>query len=192
MAVHTQALTGPDSGLLLRWNTSRHELGLWLFLGVALAHWGEHLVQAFQIWVLDMPRPESLGVLGYFFPVLVREELLHYAYALIMLAGLVLLLPGMTGRARLWWQIALAIQVFHHLEHLLLFFQSATNDPWFDKQAPTSLLQLMFQRAELHLWYNALVFTPMLVAMYFHRFPPSAERRRGGASSSPTCSCART
>jgi hypothetical protein len=26
---------------------------------VVLAHWAEHLVQAYQIWVLGMPRPAA-------------------------------------------------------------------------------------------------------------------------------------
>ena len=39
-------------------NERYHRLALNVFLAVVLAHWAEHLVQAYQVWVLDRPRPE--------------------------------------------------------------------------------------------------------------------------------------
>jgi hypothetical protein len=33
-------------------------------------------------------------------------------------------------------------------------------------------------RVELHLFYNSLVFIPMLLGMYFHMFPPPREASR--------------
>ena len=69
-------------------NGERHEIALRLFMVVVLAHWAEHLFQTFQIYVLGWPVPEARGVVGYFFPLLVSSELLHYGYALVMLAGL--------------------------------------------------------------------------------------------------------
>ncbi|MDM4777988.1 hypothetical protein [Micromonospora sp. b486] len=59
-------------------------------------------------------------------PWLIESEWLHYGYALVMLAGFWLLRDGFVGRARLWWGIALGVQVWHHLEHLLLLVQSLT------------------------------------------------------------------
>jgi hypothetical protein len=44
---------------------------------IVLAHWGEHLLQALQIYVLGWPVPEARGIAGYFFPVLISSELLH-------------------------------------------------------------------------------------------------------------------
>ncbi|HEX7132073.1 MAG TPA: hypothetical protein VF228_05825 [Iamia sp.] len=165
-------------------NTRWHKRALWVFFGIVVAHWAEHLVQAFQIWVSDTPRPEARGVVGELFPVLISEEWLHYGYALVMLVGLFLLRPGMTGQARTWWTIALGLQFWHHIEHLLLFAQAATDTPYFGKDVPTSVVQLVWPRAELHLFYNAVVFIPMAVAMYLHTVPPASER-----SEPPACGC---
>ena len=41
---------------------------------------------------------------------------------------------------------------------------------------PTSIAQLVFPRVELHLFYNAIVFVPMVVAMVLHMRPRPAER----------------
>lgn len=81
-------------------NTERHRLCMRLFLVIVLAHWAEHIVQAVQIYVMDWPVPEARGLLGMPFPWLVTSEWMHYGYALIMLIGLLLLLPGFEiGRA---------------------------------------------------------------------------------------------
>jgi hypothetical protein len=176
--------TGGARRLVAALNGRWHRRALWVFFGIVVAHWAEHLVQAFQIWVSDTPRPEARGVLGQAFPVLVKEEWLHYGYAVVMLIGLFLLRPGMTGRARTWWTIALGLQFWHHIEHLLLFVQAATDTPFFGKDMPTSVVQLFYPRVELHLFYNVVVFAPMVVAMYFHMVPPVSERSRSAA-----CGC---
>src|SRR5688572_29442716 len=107
--------------LLATINGPRHEIALRLFLVIVLAHWAEHLLQAIQIYALGWPVPQARGVLGYFFPVLISSELLHYGYALVMLIGLWSLRAGFTGvEDRRWWTVALAIQFFHHIEHFLL------------------------------------------------------------------------
>jgi hypothetical protein len=43
---------------------------------------------------------------------------------------------------------------------------------------PTSLLQVWVPRVELHLFYNTIVFVPMVIAMYFHMFPPRSRQGR--------------
>ena len=43
---------------------------------------------------------------------------------------------------------------------------------------PVSVLQLVFPRVELHLFYNTIVFIPMVIGMYYHMFPPAGERKR--------------
>ena len=104
-----------------RINSTWHERALQGFMVIVLAHWAEHLLQAFQIYGLGWPVPEARGALGYFFPYLVTSEMLHYGYALVMLVGLWMLRSGFTGvEDRRWWTIALAIQFFHHIEHFLL------------------------------------------------------------------------
>ncbi|MER6949280.1 hypothetical protein ABT294_35215 [Nonomuraea sp. NPDC000554] len=151
---------------------------------VVVAHWAEHVAQAIQVYVLGWPLPDALGVLGEFFPWLVRSEWMHYGYALLMLIGLVALRKGFTGRARTWWNVSLGIQIWHHLEHLLLLLQALTHHNLLGRPAPTSILQLVFPRMELHLFYNAVVFVPMVVAMILHRRPRESER------ANMACTCA--
>ncbi|NUO58531.1 MAG: hypothetical protein HOV71_04505 [Hamadaea sp.] len=176
--------TAPAGGFLATLNSRYHRIGLNLFMAIVLAHWAEHLVQAYQIWVLGWPRPQSRGVLGQYFPWLVTSEWLHYGYAIVMLVFLFLLRPGFTGRSRTWWTIALAIQFWHHIEHFLLLIQAQTHTPFFGQKVPTSILQLVLPRVELHLFYNSVVFIPMIIAMYFHLRPNRAELDR------MTCTCA--
>nr|WP_042180195.1 hypothetical protein [Kibdelosporangium sp. MJ126-NF4]CEL14249.1 FIG00816176: hypothetical protein [Kibdelosporangium sp. MJ126-NF4]CTQ88617.1 FIG00816176: hypothetical protein [Kibdelosporangium sp. MJ126-NF4] len=171
-------------GLLDRLNTSGHRAAVALFTFVVLAHWAEHIVQAVQIFVLGWPRPKAGGVLGLVWPWLVTSEWLHYGYAIVMLVGLWVLRKGFVGRARTWWNIALWIQVWHHFEHLLLLVQAVTRSNLMGMPVPTSIAQLIFPRVELHLFYNAIVFVPMVFAMVYHVRPRPDERAR------MRCSCA--
>jgi len=163
-------------------NSKWHERALQIFMVIVLGHWAEHIVQAYQIWVLHWPRPKSLGVLGYFYPWMFKTEILHYGYALIMLIGIWGLRKGFTGTARKWWTVSLVIQFWHHIEHAVLQYQWLTHHNWFNSPVPVSFLQLIFPRVELHLFYNAVVFVPMVIGMYYHMFPPAGE-------SSPNCTC---
>lgn len=171
------AVTPTRTGLFGSVNGKYHKLALWLFLVVVVAHWAEHLAQAFQVWGLGWARPQARGVLGMPFPWLVSSEWMHYAYAIVMLVGLLLLRPAFVGRARTWWTVALALQFWHHIEHLLLLSQALVGSNIAGKPVPTSLAQLIFPRVELHLFYNAVVFVPMAVAMYLHLRPTRAEAR---------------
>jgi hypothetical protein len=102
-----------------------------------------------------------------------------------MLSGLWLLRVGFTGdQDRRWWTVALAIQFFHHIEHFLLQAQYVVGANIFDRPVPTSLVQLWVPRVELHLFYNTIVFIPMVVAMYYHMFPPPS------AAGRQKCTCA--
>jgi hypothetical protein len=157
-------------------NTRWHKTALAVFLLIVLGHWAEHVAQAFQIYALGWPVYEAGGLLGVAFPWLVHSEALHYGYALVMLIGLIVLRPGFTGSGRTWWTVSLWIQVWHHFEHLLLLVQAVTGVHLFGRPAPTSIVQLIVPRVELHLFYNAIVFIPMVVGMMLHMFPPVAER----------------
>lgn len=151
---------------------------LQIFLVIVLAHWVEHLAQAFEIYVLGIKVPEARGALGLVWPWLVSSETMHYAYAIVMLAGLIYLRKHFDGPARTWWNAALALQVWHHVEHLLLLGQAIFAQPLFGAAKPTSIAQLVIPRVELHLFYNAVVFTPMVVAMYLrHRQMQDAKGR---------------
>jgi hypothetical protein len=164
-------------------NQRLHRQALNMFLFIVVAHWAEHLAQAYQVWVLDRPRPAARGALGQFFPWLSTSEWLHYWYALVMIIGLVLLRPGFVGRARAWWTVALVIQFWHHIEHLLLLIQAQTHVFFFGGTVPTSVAQTAFPRVELHLFYNSLVFIPMMIAVYLHQRPNERELR------ATSCSC---
>ena len=185
-AAHAGAIpaTGHQT-IVQRVNAQYHERALQVFMVIVLAHWAEHLLQAFQIYALGWPVPEARGALGYFFPYLVTSETLHYCYAIVMLIGLWTLRSGFTGEQdRKWWTVALSIQFFHHFEHLLLITQYFSGHNLAGRPVPTSILQLWVPRVELHLFYNTIVFIPMMVAMYYHMFPPPAAARQ------QQCTCA--
>ncbi|KAB1948725.1 hypothetical protein F8271_01780 [Micromonospora sp. ALFpr18c] len=173
-------------GVLGAINGAHHRAILGLYMVIVLAHWAEHLVQAYQIWALGWARPQARGVLGMPFPWLVSSEWLHYGYAIVMLIGLFALRPGFVGRARTWWTVALVIQFWHHIEHLLLLLQVQLGFLLPGATAPTSLVQLVVPRVELHLFYNSIVFIPMLVAMYLHLRPNDSELWQMQCSCAPT------
>ena len=177
--------SGAGSSLHDRLNSEWHKRSLQLFMFIVLAHWAEHLVQAVQVYVLGWPRPQAGGVLGLWFPFLVSSELLHYGYAIVMLVGLWMLRKGFTGTSRKWWTVALVIQFWHHIEHALLQTQAFLQHNLLGSPVPLSFLQMVFpkNRVEIHLFYNAIVFIPMIIGMYYHMFPPKEEEPA-------TCTCA--
>ncbi len=167
-----------------RLNGEWHRRALIVFMAIVLAHWAEHILQAFQMYALGWAPESAGGGLGLLFPSLVTSEWLHYVYNFAVLAGLALLLPGFRGSARIWWMAAAAIQFWHHLEHALLLGQATLDKNLFGADVPTSVLQLFFPRAELHLAYNAIVLAPLLIGFYLHRHPRSPVEKDG-----PGCSC---
>jgi hypothetical protein len=171
-------------GFFERINGEWHKPALQVYLFIVLAHIAEHVAQAAQIYVLKWPVPDSKGALGYFFPWLIKSELLHYGYALLMLACFWALRKGFEGRSYTWWMIAFWIQFWHHIEHGLLQAQAIMGTTFFGSPVPTSIIQLVIPRVELHLIYNAIVFIPMVIAMYYHMFPPEGEKP------SHRCDCA--
>ena len=174
-----------DLSFYQKLNSVWHRRALNLFMIIVLGHWAEHLAQAHQIYVLGWPRPRAGGVLGLFFPWLVSSEVLHYGYALVMLAGIWTLRRGFSGTSRKWWTIALVIQFWHHIEHAVLLWQALTHHYWLGSPVPVSFLQMLLPkfRVEIHLFYNAIVFIPMMIGMYYHVFPPKGEE-------SAACTCA--
>lgn len=170
--------------MIAKLNAVWHERSLQIFMAIVLAHWAEHLVQAYQIYALGWPIPESLGVIGYWFPWMFQSELLHYGYALVMLIGIWILRTGFVGNSYTWWMISFWIQFWHHIEHGLLQFQAIIGYNLGGAPVPMSIVQFFIPRVELHLIYNTLVFIPMIVAMYKHMFPPPGE------AAHMQCSCA--
>lgn len=162
---------GPDGRLA----TTAHRPALLAFAVIVVAHWAEHLAQAVQIYALGWPIAEARGVLGLPFPWLVSSEWMHYGYALVMVVGLWVLRHGFEGPSRSWWKAALGIQVWHHLEHLLLLLQAITGAHLLGAAKPTSIVQLLVPRVELHLFYNTIVTIPMIIAMVRHMRPRATD-----------------
>ena len=165
-------------------NHQWHKPALRIFMVIVLAHWAEHLAQASQIYIFGWAPPDARGVLGHWFPWVVKSEVLHYGYALVMLAGLWMLRKGFQGLSYKWWMASFAIQFWHHIEHGLLQWQAITGNNFFGSPVPISLAQMWIPLVELHLFYNTIVFIPMIIGMYFHLFPPQGEEPNHG------CSCA--
>lgn len=184
-AHHTRIASNADFSFYEKLNSVWHKRALNLFMLIVLGHWAEHLAQAYQIYVLGWPRPKAGGVLGLFYPWLVSSEMLHYGYAIVMLIGIWTLRKGFSGTSRKWWTAALVIQFWHHIEHAVLQWQALTHHYWFGSPVPVSFLQLLFPkfRVEIHLFYNAIVFIPMVIGMYYHMFPPQGE-------TAAACTCA--
>jgi hypothetical protein len=166
-------------------NGRYHKAAVTFFMVIVAAHWSEHIAQAYEIWVLHWPTPKANGLLGIPFPWLIRTEELHYGFAVVMLVFLWFLKDGFTGRSRRLWIIALGIQFWHHFEHLLLLLQAMFGVNLFGAPVPTSLLQFFFPRVELHLFYNAIVTIPMVIAVVLHRFPTEAERAEAQCTCAP-------
>src|ERR1700685_4863918 len=112
----------PGAGFFEKLNTSWHERGLQVFMFIVLAHWAEHLVQAYQIYVMGWPRPKALGLVGLWYPWLIQTETLHYGYALVMLIGIWVLRKGFTGVAYTWWMGAVLVSIFFHPITTFFFF----------------------------------------------------------------------
>jgi hypothetical protein len=178
----------PLKSLIRSLNGRWHKRAMQIFMLVILIHLSEHLAQVFQLWVLGWQRKDCMGLLGLAYPWMMKSEGLHYGHALFMLLGLAALRPAIViGQALLWWDLSFAIQFWHHLEHALLFGQAIVHNNFADFAAPVSIAQLVAQyssgqpftgqpwlpRIELHLFYNLIVLIPMLVALYYHRFPPT-------------------
>ena len=66
-----------DFSIYQKLNSVWHRRALNLFMFIVLAHWAEHLAQAYQIYLLGWPRPQAGGFLGLFFPWLVSSELMR-------------------------------------------------------------------------------------------------------------------
>jgi hypothetical protein len=191
-------------GLIDKLNAEWHKPALQIYTAIVLLHWAEHLIQAFQVYALGWPLPEARGLLGIPFPVLVKSEGLHYAYAIFMLVVFWVLRKGFVGRSYVWWMIAFWIQFWHHIEHALLQYQVVAGYNFFGAPAPISLIQMVgflngpaetgfgglmagppaypftplmlaVRRVEVHLFYNSIVTIPMVVAMYYHLFPSPGE-----------------
>ena len=189
--------------LIDRLNEEWHKPALWIYTAVVLLHWSEHLTQTIQVYVLGWPLKDARGVLGIPFPWLVSSESLHYFYAIFMLVAFWVLRKGFVGRSYVWWMIAFWVQFWHHIEHALLLYQATVGHNFFGAPQPISAIQMLgflagpatngfngllvhagpatswltffVRRVEVHMFYNAIVTIPMVIAMYYHMLPSPGE-----------------
>lgn len=134
---------------------------------IALAtHFFEHIVQMIQLYILQWPRPECLGILGLKYPMLVHNETLHFGFAMFTILGLFLFKPD-NFKAYRWWKNTLAFSTFHFFEHSLLMYQFLTKQYFFGETAPTAIGQIWFPRLELHFFYNLVITVFICVFVYY-------------------------
>lgn len=145
-----------------------HTQALGLYMLLVGGHAAEHVVQVAQAFVLEWARAESGGILGLWFPDLMRSEVLHFSYNMLQLIGLLLLYDGFSGRARRWWQVAIVLQGWHFFEHFLLQAQWLTKVYLFGAAKQTSIGELLVPRIELHFIYVTLVLIPTVAALIEH------------------------
>lgn len=157
--------------LMQRLNGQLHAPALWVFMLIIVAHWLEHVLQIYQIYALGWAPATAGGILGVMYPRLIESESLHFFYDFVQWAGIVILRSGFHGRARTLWTMAMVVQTWHYIEHVLLMGQFLTGHYLFDAPHQISILQLWFPRAELHFIYNLLVFIPMVIAVHYYVKP---------------------
>ena len=169
-----RALARPLELLNGRW----HRRALLLYLLVVGGHFAEHVVQAVQVYLLGWHPRAAGGVLGLWLPRLAQNEILHVAYNSLQLTGLILLWPGFRRyrAARRWWNVALIAQSWHMVEHTLLISQVVRGSYLFGADRPTSLLETLVPRVELHLTYNLLALIPTAVAVVLYLRARRAQR----------------
>lgn len=167
----TSTVTSYSTRLRRPGKSSTHLRALLLYSLVVLGHFAEHLVQAYQVYVLHWHPRIAGGILGLYYPKLAQNEVLHIAYNSAQLTGLILLWLGFqrsSSAARRWWNVALVAQSWHFLEHVLLQVQYITGNYLFGASRQTSLLELFVPRVELHLTYNLLALIPTIIAVIFY------------------------
>lgn len=108
------------------------------------------------------------------------SEWLHFTYVALTFLGLALLSAGFKGEAWWWWNVTVLIGGWHVIEHALLLSQALTGHTLLGRPEPVSLLQLVIPRLELHLFYNAAMTVPMVMALLKYL-------RRQGDSEGTSC-----
>jgi hypothetical protein len=168
-----------------RINGEWHRWALLVAFAPILFHMFEHVLQVTQVYVLNVDRADALGLLGIWLPRLMRAEVVHFGFSVYTLLAILLLGGAIVGRARWFGVIALSVQSWHLFEHTLLLTQRSIDNFFLGTAGPSSLVELLIPRVELHFVYNATVFTGILVAMLLHAYPPRGETAR------PRCGCVR-
>ena len=97
---------------------------------------------------------------------------------------------GAFPKQEYFWGLGLGAQMValkFGLLNALLQGQAIFGSNLFGRPVPVSIAQLWIPRVELHMFYNTIVFIPMMIGMYYHLFPPPGEEAHGTG-----CNCAWT
>jgi hypothetical protein len=141
--------------------------GMKIFGVLMIAHWLEHIFQAYQVYVMHMDRACALGMLGMKYPWLIRTESLHYFFALLTSIGFIV--AGWHYFESRFviklWTAGAAASLWHLFEHTLLFGQALSHRYLFGAHQPISIIQLFVPRIELHLFYNSIITVFMVWAL---------------------------
>jgi hypothetical protein len=167
---YMQSKQGTFSNFMAKLNGPWHQKALWVTVAIVFGHLAEHLTQVYQVYAMGWLPKEAGGILGLWYPWLAQSEVLHIAYNSSMWIGLFLLRPGVTGKARKWWNVALVLQTWHFFEHLLLQYQYISGNNFFGASERMGFGQLLLPRVELHFIYNLVVFIPFVVAYFIYLY----------------------
>ena len=148
-----------------------------LFVGVVVVqgiHVFEHVVQLIQVFMLDVPEDDALGLLGYVYQFQGTEEWLHLTFNATYLLGLYLLVLPLLRRVPRtvpFWAFAtfaigaVGLESWHMVEHVVIISNVLENNgcpcPGIGDAA------LGISDTVLHFYYNGLTYAAVLVPFQY-------------------------
>jgi hypothetical protein len=132
-----------------------------IFKLLLVAHFVEHISQMVELYAFHWERTKCLGLIGNIYPWLVTSESYHYIFALITMLGIFLFRRSRIGGK--WWEIALWLAFYHHIEHIILLSQAISGQNFCTFRC--SLGSFLMPRIELHFFYNLIILIPMGIAI---------------------------
>jgi hypothetical protein len=148
-----------------------------LFVGVVVVqgiHVFEHVVQLIQVFMLDVPEDEALGLLGYVYQFQGTEEWLHLMFNVTYLLGLYALLLPIRRRVPqplpLWAFTTFAVgavglESWHMVEHVVIISNVIQNNGCPCPGIGDAVLGI--SDTVLHFFYNSLTYAAVLVAFRY-------------------------
>ena len=147
------------------------------FAGVMLVqgvHVIEHIIQLIQVFILDVPKEDALGLLGYVYQFKGTEEFLHLGFNASYLLAIFLLIVPLKRRTPhpvpVWAFTtfavgAVALESWHMVEHIVIITHALQNNgcpcPGI-VDAATGIPDVV-----LHFFYNAITYAAVVVPFWF-------------------------
>jgi hypothetical protein len=147
------------------------------FAGVMLVqgvHVIEHIIQLIQVFILDVPEDDALGLLGYVYQFKGTEEFLHLGFNASYLLALFLLIVPLKRRTPdpvpVWAMATFAVgavglESWHMVEHIVIITHVLQNNgcpcPGI-VDAATGIPDTV-----LHFFYNAITYAAVVVPFWF-------------------------